>query len=251
MSKEAVTDELDTMSHDDNCGANINEKERLISLAGGSLLALYGLSRRSWGGVGLALAGAALLHRGLTHHCKLYAALGIDTSGHDHDESVDEFKPSIPVKHGKVVEKSVIIDKPRAELYAFWRNFENLPRFMTHLEEVRVLDERRSHWVAKAPAGTTIAWDAAITDERENEVIAWHSSRDSVVHNTGSVRFHDAPDGQGTEVKVVLQYIPPGGAVGTAVAKMWGEEPVLQIDEDLRRFKQLMETGEVPTDESS
>lgn len=230
-------------------GVNIGETERWASLAGGGALALYGLSRRSWLSTFCLLKGAYLLYRGVTRHCPIYEALGIDTSGREFDEAETKeqsFKPHTPVKHGIVVEKSVTIDRPRAELYAFWRNFENLPRFMNHLQEVRVLDDRRSHWVARAPAGGRIAWDAAITDERENEVIAWHSAQDSPVHNTGSVRFHDAPGGRGTEVKVVLQYQPPAGAVGATVARLFGEEPSQQIGEDLLRFKQLMEAGEIP-----
>lgn len=235
---------------DTDCNANISKGERIASLVGGASLVAYGLTRRSWGGVALALLGGGLLHRGVTQNCRVYGALGIDTSGHEHDHDTSEeqsFKPSIPVKHGLIVEQTVIIDKPRAELYTFWRNFENLPRFMNHLQEIRVLDDKRSHWIAKAPMGQSIEWDAAITDEREGEVIAWHSAQDSSVHNTGSVRFHDAPNGGGTEVKVVMQYQPPAGALGAAVAKVWGEEPNQQISEDLNRFKQLMETGEIPT----
>lgn len=235
-------------------GSNISETERWASLAGGGALLLLGLKRRSWLGTFCLLKGTYLIYRGVTRHCCIYGALGIDTSGQELDAASaspkeQSFKPDTPVKHGIVVEKSVTVNKPRAELFSFWRNFENLPRFMNHLQEVRVLDDKRSHWVAKAPAGTSIAWDAAITDERENEVIAWHSAQDSLVHNTGSVRFHDAPGG-GTEVKVVLQYQPPAGAVGAAVARLFGEEPSQQIEEDLLRFKQLMETGELPATES-
>jgi uncharacterized membrane protein len=182
-----------------SCETNISDIERWVSLAAGGLLAAYGLSRRSTGGVALALGGAALLYRGVMKHCPMYGAMGIDTSGEDCDAPAQEFSPSTPVKHGIVVQQAVTISRPREEVYSYWRNFENLPRFMNHLEEVRVLDEKRSTWVARAPGGGTVEWDAAITDERPNEVIAWHSARDAQVHNTGSVRFHDAPGGRGTE----------------------------------------------------
>jgi len=143
------------------------------------------------------------------------------------------------------VKKSIIIDAPAADLYRFWRDFENLPRFMRHLESVRVTDERRSHWVAKGPAGTTVEWDAEITEERPDELIAWRSAEGADVFNAGSVRFEEATGGRGTIVRVELDYDPPGGILGVAVAKLFGEEPAQQIDGDLRRFKQIIETGEV------
>jgi uncharacterized membrane protein len=244
MASEATTEEK--LAEENTCETNIGEKERWISLAAGGILTLFGLSRRSTGGVALALGGAALLYRGLRKHCPMYEALGIDTSGQDCNASQQEFSPSTPVKHGFVVQKTVTINKPREEVYGYWRNFENLPRFMDHLLEVRVLDEKRSTWVAKAPGFGTVEWDAIITDERPNEMVAWHSARDAQVHNTGSVRFHDATGGRGTEVKVVLQYHPPAGALGAAVARLFGENPEQQIEADLRRFKNLLETGEVP-----
>jgi uncharacterized membrane protein len=233
-------------TQDNSCETNISDVERWISLAAGGVLAAYGLSRRSTGGVALALGGAALLYRGVMKHCPMYGAMGIDTSGQDCDAPAQEFSPSTPVKHGIVVQQAVTISRPREEVYSYWRNLENLPRFMDHLQEVRVLDEKRSTWVARAPGGGTVEWDAAITDERPNEMLAWHSARDAQVHNTGSVRFHDAPGGRGTEVKVVLQYTPPAGALGAAVAKLFGEEPSQQIADDLRRFKSILEAGEVP-----
>jgi uncharacterized membrane protein len=227
-----------------SCDANISETEKWISLAAGGVLALYGLSRKNWSGLALALGGAALLQRGLTQHCHVYDKLGIDTSGHDHADDVLEFAPEEKPRHGFVVEKVVTINKPREELFNFWRDFENLPRFMDHLEQVRVLDQTRSEWTAKAPTGT-VSWDAKIVDEVPGELIAWHSSRDSQVHNTGKVTFKDAAGG--TEVKVVIQYQPPGGIIGKTVAKLFGEEPQQQVDEDLERFKTLMEAGEIAT----
>lgn len=145
--------------------------------------------------------------------------------------------------------QTVTIDKSPEELYRFWRDFENLPRFMKHLRAVRVLDDKRSHWIADAPAGQSVEWDAEIINEAANELIAWRSLPGADIGNAGSVRFEPAPAGRGTEVKVNLEYDPPAGALGMAFAKLLGEEPAHQVADDLRRFKQLMEAGEIPTTE--
>ena len=150
-------------------------------------------------------------------------------------------------QEGTGVVRAVTINLPREEVYAFWRDFENLPRFMKHLESVTVLDSRRSHWVAKAPAGTKVEWDAEIITDEPNSVIAWRSIGDADVDNAGSVQFADAPGHRGTEVHVQLTYDAPAGALGRIIAKMFGEEPEQQVREDLRRFKALIETGVIPT----
>ncbi|MEU7481965.1 SRPBCC family protein [Lentzea sp. NPDC042327] len=137
------------------------------------------------------------------------------------------------------------VRKPVAEVFAFWRDLQNLPTFMGHLEEVRTTGARTSHWVADAPFGTNVEWDAEITDEVPAEKIAWRSTGDADVPNAGTVRFVAAPDGESTEVHVGLVYEIPGGAIGKAVARYFGEEPHQQLDDDLRRFKQVLETGEV------
>jgi uncharacterized membrane protein len=137
------------------------------------------------------------------------------------------------------------IRKPAPEVYAFWRDLENLPTFMAHLEEVRATGDHTSHWSAGAPFGKNVAWDAEIADEAPGEKIAWRSTGNADVPNAGTVRFVPAPDGVSTEVHVVLVYDIPGGAVGKAVAKYFGEEPHQQLDDDLRRLKQVLETGEV------
>jgi uncharacterized membrane protein len=131
------------------------------------------------------------------------------------------------------------------EVYRFWRDFQNLPRFMTHLESVQVTDEKRSHWVAKAPAGTSVEWDAEITDDQPNQLIAWRSLEGADVDNWGTVRFDPAPGNRGTEVRVEVEYNPPAGAIGAAVARLFGEAPEEQIKGDLRRLKQVLEIGEV------
>jgi uncharacterized membrane protein len=152
---------------------------------------------------------------------------------------------------GVHVTEAITINRPRNEVYGYWHNFENLPRFMAHLESIQVLDERRSHWKAKAPAGTTVEWDAEMLEDRTNELIAWRSLEGSSVPNSGSVRFKDAPGGRGTEVLVELRYQPPGGKIGALFAKLFGEEPEQQVKGDLRRFKQVMEIGEIVHSDAS
>ncbi len=139
---------------------------------------------------------------------------------------------------------------PAQDCYAFWRDFENLPRFMAHLQSVDVLGGGRSRWTAKAPAGV-VEWEAEIVGDTVDELIAWRSVEGSDVRNAGSVRFSPAPGGQGTEVAVELEYVPPAGKLGANVAKLFGEEPTQQIRDDLRRFKQVMETGEVVRSDAS
>jgi uncharacterized membrane protein len=146
---------------------------------------------------------------------------------------------------GVHVEESVTVNRPISEVYRFWRNFENLPRFMNHLESVAQREAGVSHWVAKGPAGTRVEWDARIINEIDDKLIGWQSLEGSMISTAGSVNFRETP--RGTEVRVHLQYSPPAGKVGAAIAWLFGEEPRVQIREDLRRFKQLLETGEIPT----
>ena len=147
--------------------------------------------------------------------------------------------------------RSITVNRPVDEVYGFWRNLENLPRFMRHLESVRVRDERHSHWVAKAPAGKLVEWDAEITDERENELIAWRSLPGSKVYNAGEVRFQRAPGNRGTELRVTVEYDPPFGKLGSKVAMLWREEPGQQVADDLRHFKEVMEIGEIVLSDST
>lgn len=219
---------------------NVGPSERLVSGLGGAALAAYGLSRGNLAGLALAVAGGALAWRGATGHCGMYEALGVDTSGKDRVGYP-------PAYEGVLVRKTFTVNRTPAECYAFWRDFENLPRFMTHLESVRVIDERHSHWVARAPLGRSVSWDAEVLNDRPDELIAWQSIGDSDVRNAGSVAFRPAPQGRGTEVTVELSYEPPAGTVGRWIAWMLGEEPEAQVREDLRHFKQVMEAGEIPT----
>ncbi len=141
--------------------------------------------------------------------------------------------------------RSVTIRKPVEEVYGFWSNFENLPQFMRHLESVTVTGEGRSHWVAKAPAGKTVEWDAETVADVPNEMISWRSLPGSDVYNAGEVRFEPAPGGRGTEVRVTIEYDPPFGKLGSKIAMLWREEPGQQVQDDLRHFKQVMELGEI------
>ena len=226
----------------DEGGVNVSEIERWASAIGGGALAAYGLSRGTWAGVTLALVGGAFVYRGVTGHCDFYEAIGYSTA-----EKNANLNVSVRAGRGFKVEKSLTINRTPAELYSFWRNFANLPRFMSHLEEVRPNDPIYSHWIVRGPAGTSVEWDAMVYNEKENELIAWRTLEGADVDHAGSVHFTPAPGGRGTEVRVVLKYDPPAGKVGATVAKLFGENPEQQIEEDLRRFKQVMEAGEVAT----
>lgn len=145
------------------------------------------------------------------------------------------------------VRRTVTVYKPVEQVYQFWRDFENFPSFMEHVESVRVLRSGRSHWVVRAPFGRTVEWEAEITQERPNAVIAWRSLPGSDIENSGSVHFRRAPGDRGTEVTVRLRYAAPGGPLGRLVATMLGQEPEQQLREELRHFKMLIEAGEVAT----
>ena len=150
------------------------------------------------------------------------------------------------------VKQAITINRSPEDLYHFWRDFQNLPRFMNHVESVRVTSGgRRSHWTVKAPAGKTVEWDAEIVEDRRNELIAWRSLEGADVPNSGSVRFAPAPGGRGAEVHVELRYDPPGGALGSTIAKLFGEEPAQQAWDDLRALKQVMEAGEIVLSDAS
>ncbi|MGI8991867.1 MAG: SRPBCC family protein [Bryobacteraceae bacterium] len=221
---------------------NVGTIERGASIMAGSLLVYHGLKQKSKGGLALALLGVAGLRRGITGFCHTYQALGIRTAAKGQGENI-----SVPYELGVRVDRAVTVDKPRPAVFQFWRDLANLPQFMDHLESVKVTGSNRSHWIAKAPAGRTMEWDAEIVNEIENELIGWRSLPGADVDNAGSVRFADAAGGRGTEVRVSLQYNPPAGVLGAMFAKLFGEEPGQQIDNDLRRFKRMLETGELPT----
>jgi uncharacterized membrane protein len=227
---------------------NVGRTERWISGAAGAALLGYGLSRRRFRAV-LLPVGIGLLRRAITGRCEINRALGRNSA---RDEGRVSPVASLDRGEGRKIEQAVTIQRPRGELFRFWRQFDNLPRFMDNLESVIVLDSRRSHWVAKGPVGTRVEWDAEIHNEIEDELIAWRSLPGADVDQAGSVHFSHAPDGH-TEVRVSMRYAAPAGRMGDAVAHILGEDPERQIVDDLRRFKQVMEAGDVgaPTSPAS
>jgi len=239
-----------------NTQTNVNPVERFISATTGGALLAYGMRQGGAFGVLLSILGGGIALRGVTGHCQIYDAMGVDTnkgetesrnfsSGNSKSKKSKTFANGL--LSGKAhVTKSLTINKSPAELYNFWRNFENLPQFMQHLESVKNTGEKTSHWKAKAPLGTSVEWDAELTSDQENERIGWRSLEGADIPNSGVVEFKPTRN-RGTEVKVSLTYEAPGGVLGTLFAKLFGEEPSQQVYGDLYRFKSLMESGEVIT----
>ena len=226
---------VDALPHIDT---NVSSPERWASLVAGGAIALYGLTEKTPSILTTAIGGY-LVYRGLTGNCPAYQALHVSTSDATAPNSV------VAAGHGTRVEASVVVAKPVAEVYDFWRDFERLPKFMDHLVDVDTTTDGQSHWVAKGPMGLKVEWDAEITKDEPNKVIAWQSLRGADVDTAGSVHFRQV--GGGTEVRVNLKYDPPGGRLGTAVAKLFGENPQRQIEEDLQRFKRVIEAPNVPS----
>ncbi|GAA4438238.1 SRPBCC family protein [Pontibacter saemangeumensis] len=215
---------------------NVGDTERIVSLVGGALLAYYGLSKPNAGGIAMAAVGGALLFRGATGYCPMNEALGRDSSS-GRDITIE-------------ITRSLTINKPRSEVFQFWRQLENLPKFMEHLQDVRQLGPKRSHWVARIPKGVgTVEWNADIVQEEPGSLIAWRSMPGSDIDNAGEVRFTDAPADRGTVVQASISYRAPVGAVGGNIAKLLNPTFRQMVENDLRRFKQLLETGEVVTTE--
>ena len=224
----------------DGYGVNVGETERWISGIVGAALIGYGLGRARLRGVLLPI-GLGLVGRAVTGRCPVNRGLGRNTARSVRSNPL----ASLEAGEGTRLEQTVVIARPRGELFQFWRRFDNLPRFMDNLQSVTVLDGRRSRWVAKGPLGTRVEWDAEIHNEIPDELIAWRSLPGSDVDQAGSVHFMPGSGGL-TEVRVVLRYAAPAGKVGAAIGHVLGEDPGQQIADDLRRFKQVMEAGEVP-----
>lgn len=223
----------------DHTGVNVGRRERWISAVAAAAVAAYGLRRPRGRQILLPIAGV-LIGRAVTGRCAMNRMLGRNSALDDAPSS-----PVTSVRRGEGVrvDESIVLNRPRGEVFRFWRKLENLPRFMDHLEAVTVLDGRRSHWTAKGPAGSRVEWDAEIHNEIPNELIAWRSLQGSEVDNAGSVHFMPTENGD-TEVRVVLRYDPPAGKLGAAVARLFGEDPSRQVADDLRRLKQVVEAGE-------
>jgi uncharacterized membrane protein len=221
---------------------NVGNAEKWLSVAAGAGLVFYGLSRRKTAGWVMTALGGALIERGATGHCRVYEAFGLNTAG-----TGDDTRRALGGASGTNVDESVTINRPVEELYRFWRNLENLPQFMHHLHSVERVTDTLSRWHAKGPGGTMIEWNAEIINEVPNKVIGWRSIEGSDVVSAGSVNFEEAGPGRGTRVRVRMQYSPPGGRIGAALAGLIGRDAATEIRQDLHRFKQLIETGELPT----
>lgn len=208
---------------------NIGDTERIVSVASGTLLVLLGLSRRSrLAGGALAGAGALLAYRGARGHSRVYERLGVE-------------RPNAPVE----IIQSVTVNRPPAEVYGFWRELENLPRFMRHLRSVERLSDARSHWVARSVGtGQRVEWDAEIVEDVPNELLRWRSLPNGGLQHSGEVRFRPAPGGRGTEVHVHMEYRPPLGMALGALMYPFSKQ---MLKEEIRRLKQVLETGEIPT----
>jgi uncharacterized membrane protein len=219
---------------------NVGDAERIVSVAAGLGMAAVGLARGRLSGLALGAMGAALAWRGFTGRCQCYAALGINTAKSNPATGV-------PAQHGYKLEKTIAVDSPPAELYKFWRRLENLPKVMRHLKNVEMLDHERSHWVAEGAFGKDVEWDAEILNERENELIAWRSLPGGEVDTAGSIHFKPLSHNGGTEVTLSMKYNPPAGKLGAQLATLFGDGLEQKLDEDLQRFKQVMETGMEPS----
>jgi uncharacterized membrane protein len=149
-----------------------------------------------------------------------------------------------------LVGRTITVNRPRSEVYAFWRDFRNLARFLENVESVEPGPDRQSHWVIKAPAGQTVEWDSLLTEDEPDRLLAWESIEGADIKNSGRIEFRDGPPGRGTEVTATIVYDPPGGDLGKLFAKLFQKEPKMQARRDLRRFKQLLETGEISTSEA-
>jgi uncharacterized membrane protein len=215
---------------------NVSDWERVASVAAGVALVYLGMRQRRANQLATS-TGVGLVARGLTGYCPVNAAVGRDTSR-------SSTKVALGGPRGVHVYESIVINRPPAELFNFWRDFNNLPHFMEHLADVKVLSPTRSVWTAKAPAGMRVKWEAEVINEIDGELIGWQSTENADVATAGSVRFVPAMGG-GTEIIVHLQYEPPAGKLGSLVASMFGEEPSQQIRADLRRLKEILETGAV------
>ena len=197
---------------------------QLAALIVGGTFAAYGLSRRSTPGLALAAAGGVLAYAGLSSTKEL-------------------------AQTQKYVQSSVLIDCTPAETYKFWRDLENLPRFMRHVESVSNLEDGKTRWIVVGPGGSRIKWDAEIVSEEENERIQWRSLPGSDISVEGTIEFRSATGNRGTLVNASFIYSAPGGKIGSTIAKIMGKNPKFMLRQDLRRFKALIETGEIPTTE--
>lgn len=236
--------------HSTRAGINVGERERLASVMSGAALIVFGLRRRDWRGVSSALLGAELIRRGASGRCVVYRALGVSTATGE-----TQYPPrargelvsaaaTVDARRAIKIEHSIVIDRRPQDLFAIWRNFDRLPRFISELESVTSLGNGRSRWVAKLPGEKRVEWDAEIVNEIPGQLVAWKTIGDPDVAHAGSVHFTAAPNGRATDMRIVLDYEPPGGRLGALVAaftRHFGQDPDTKIREELERFKAAAE----------
>jgi uncharacterized membrane protein len=227
---------------------NVGDKERVASVAGGVALLSVAVFKRGPLSIPALFSGLVLLLRGLTGICPAYKALGINTA-EDAEQHRRSENISVPAETGIHVVRAVTINRSAEDLYNFWRNPANLPSIMKYVESVEYISPERAHWTIKLPAGAKSEFDAEVYTDVPNEVISWRSLPGSQIPNAGSIRFKPAPVDRGTEVTLTIEFVPPGGALGQAVMKMFNEAPSQYIGQYLRDFKMIMETGEQATTE--
>lgn len=215
---------------------NLDDKERWISGGVGGALVLAGLRRGGIVGVLAALAGGALVSRGLSGRCAVKARLA--KTPHERRVAAERGWQTAAASSQRIV-----IQRPIHEVYAFCREFHNLAQFMQHIKRVDVVDDRHSHWTIEAPLGKTLEWDTVVTEDVPDTRIAWESTPESPIRHTGSLNFSDVV-GLGTEVQAIIAYEPPAGELGRIVAKLWGESPGVQARDDLLRLKRFLEAGQ-------
>jgi uncharacterized membrane protein len=237
------TQDLDWREEQARNSQNIGDSQRLVSAIAGVGLLLEGMRRRSLGGGALAIGGLSLLYRAASGYCPALGTMGIDMRGRHDTNRLGRRK--VHSEQATKIRRSVEIHRSPSELYRFWRALDNLPRIMSHLESVQVINDRLSHWVVKTiPGFPTIEWDAEIINDVENERIGWRSLHDADVDHAGSVEFEPSgSEAEKTRLTVSIQYAPLAGRLGTAVAKLIGQDPDLKIADDLQRFKESMEAG--------
>jgi len=237
--------DIDAWSGGPNLGVAMDQHDRArqatdsnsinwLPVVGGGILAGMGLGRGRDDGMLLTLLGGGLVYWGLSRGISALPTVPGQSLAPDGERSVR-------------IEKVVTINRSPTEVYAAWRDVESLPAIMRHLESVTRTDDGLTHWVAKAPMGRTVEWDSEIINDETGRVISWRSVEGSQIENVGAVHFQEAPAGRGTELRVRIEYNPPAGALGATIAKLFGGEPSQQINDDLRRFKAIMEAGEFPT----
>jgi uncharacterized membrane protein len=226
--------------HGDTKEQNVADIERLASAAAGACLVAAGLYRRNVVGLATAAVGAALVQRGLSGRCAVYQALGINTRA----ESGTARRRGVRAKRGRRHESTIVICRPANALFDFWRALHNLPKLFDHLVSVVDLGDGRSHWVARGPLGGQVEWDAEIHQQKPGELIAWRSVAGSDLDTAGSIHFRSTPGNQRTIVTLNMKYDPPAGKIGDAIATSLGSSVTDELEEGLRRFRQIAETGE-------